>query len=232
MRVSLLHPLFQPSSIKGVLFDFHSTLVDQGSSESWLEIACESVGLDPIDFAQSVPKLNSIVEFARIEDPHHERDLSPEAHKEIFTRLLLDFSDEPLASALYSSVTDPWFVYADTLPVLDALRAQGLTTAIISNIGLDLEPILLRLGISECIDYVFASAELGYVKPNPEIFFAVCEAIDIAPEHLLMVGDNAIDDGGAGAVGMRTLILPRTSGPIHGLATVLGVVAGSKTLDA
>ncbi len=216
MRVSLLHPLFQPSSVKGVLFDFHSTLVDQGSSESWLEIACESVGLDPIEFAQMVPKLNSIVEFARIEDPHHERD----------------FSDEPLASALYSSITDPWFVYADTLPVLDALRTQGITTAIISNIALDLEPILRRLGISECVDYAFTSAELGYVKPNPEIFFAVCEAIDIAPEHLLMVGDNAIDDGGAGTVGMRTLILPRTSGPIHGLATVLGVVAGSKTLDA
>ena len=232
MRVSLLHPLFQPSSVKGVLFDFHSTLVDQGSSESWLEIACESVGLDPIEFAQMVPKLNSIVEFARIEDPHHERDLSPAAHKEIFTRLLLDFSDGPLASALYSSMTDPWFVYADTLPVLDALRTQGITTAIISNIALDLEPILRRLGVSGCVDYTFTSAELGYVKPTPEIFLAACEAIDIAPEHLLMVGDNALDDGGAGAVGMRTLILPRTSGPIHGLATVLGVVAGSKTLDA
>ena len=85
--MSLLHPLFQPSSIKGVLFDFHSTLVDQGSSESWLEIACESVGLDPIEYDEIVPKLNSIVEFARIEDPHHERDLSPAAHKEIFTRL-------------------------------------------------------------------------------------------------------------------------------------------------
>ena len=232
MRVSLLHPLFQPSSVKGVLFDFHSTLVDQGSSESWLEIACESVGLDPIEFAQMVPKLNSIVEFARIEDPHHERDLSPAAHKEIFTRLLLSSATSRWLRPSYSSITDPWFVYADTLPVLDALRTQGITTAIISNIALDLEPILRRLGISECVDYAFTSAELGYVKPNPEIFFAVCEAIDIAPEHLLMVGDNAIDDGGAGTVGMRTLILPRTSGPIHGLATVLGVVAGSKTLDA
>ena len=227
-----MHPLFQPSSIKGVLFDFHSTLVDQGNSESWLEIACESVGLDPIDYAEIVPKLNSIVEFARIEDPDHQRDLSQAANKEIFSRLLRDFSDEPLASALYASITRSWFVYADTLPVLDALREQGITTAIISNIAHDLEPILRRLGISECVDYTFTSAELGYVKPNPEIFLAVSVAIDIAPEHLLMVGDNAIDDGGAGAVGLRTLILPRTSGPIHGLATVLGVVAGSKTLEA
>lgn len=214
-----------------MLFDFHSTLVDQGSSDSWLEIACKSVGLNPIEYAEIVPKLNSIVEFARIEDPDHHRDLSQSANKEIFTRLLRDFSDEPLASALYSSITDPWFVYTDALPVLGALRTQGITTAIISNIAHDLKPILHRLGIWGYVDYVFTSVELGYVKPDPEIFLAACEAIGIAPEHLLMVGDNSIDDGGAGAVGMRTLILPRTTGPIHGLATVLGVIAGSQALD-
>jgi HAD superfamily hydrolase (TIGR01493 family) len=215
-----------------VLFDFHSTLVDQGSSESWLEYACESVKLDPLDYVDIVPKLNSIVEFARIEDPHHRRDLSEAAHEEIFTRLLGDFTEEPLTSALYSSLTWAWFPYEDTLPVLDALREQGITTAIISNIAVDLQEIMARMGIANCVDHVFTSAELGYVKPNPEIFMAVSEAIRIGPEDLLMVGDNAIDDGGAGAVGIRTLILPRTAGPIHGLATVLGVIAGSQALDS
>jgi HAD superfamily hydrolase (TIGR01493 family) len=230
--VALSHPLFHPSSIKGVLFDFHSTLVDQGSSELWLEIACESVKLDPLDYPDTVPKLNSIVEFARIEDPQHTRDLSGAAHKEIFTRLLGDFTEEPLTSALYASITQAWFPYEDTLPVLDALREQGIMTAIISNIAIDLHEIMARMGIANCVDHVFTSAQLGYVKPNPEIFLAVSEAIGIGPEDLLMVGDNAIDDGGAGAVGIRTLILPRTTGSIHGLATVLGVVAGSRALDS
>jgi HAD superfamily hydrolase (TIGR01493 family) len=230
--VSLSHQLFVPSPIKGVLFDFHSTLIDQGSGELWLEFACESVNLDPLDYMNIVPKLNSIVEFARIEDPHHKRDLSRAANEEIFTRLLGDFTEEPLTSALYSSITLAWFPYEDTLPVLDALRDQGITTAIISNIGLDLPEIMNRMGIANCVDHVFTSAELGYVKPNPEIFLAVCDAIGIGPEDLLMVGDNAVDDGGAGAVGIRTLILPRTTGPIHGLATVLGVIAGSRALDS
>lgn len=230
--MSLSHPLYQPSPIKGVLFDFHSTLVDQGSSELWLEIACQNLRLDPLDYAEIVPSLNSIVEFARIEDPNHERDLSKVAHVEIFTRLLCDFTEEPLARSLYSSMTRSWVVYQDTLPVLDALREQGITTAIVSNFALDLNEILTRLGIEDRVDRVFTSADLGYVKPNPEIFLAVCHAIGIGPEDLLMVGDNAIDDGGAGAVGMRTLILPRTSGPIHGLATVLGVIAGSQALDS
>ncbi len=198
----------------------------------WLEIACKNVGLDPVEYAEIVPKLNSIVEFARIEDPDHRRDLSQSANEEIFTRLLRDFTDEPLASALYSTITESWFVYEDTLPVLDALREQGITTAIVSNMALNLNEILTRMGIPDCVDHVFTSAQLGYVKPNPEIFLAVAEVIGIGPKDLLMVGDNALDDGGAGAVGIRTLILPRTTGPIHGLATVLGVVAGSHALDS
>jgi HAD superfamily hydrolase (TIGR01493 family) len=230
--VSLSHPLFFPSSIKGVLFDFHSTLIDQGSSELWLEFACKSVKLDPLDYMNIVSKLNSIVEFARIEDPQHKRDLSRAANEEIFTRLLGDFTEEPLTSALYASITQAWFPYEDTLPVLDALREQGITTAIVSNIAMDLRVIMDRMGIANCVDHVFTSAELGYVKPNPEIFLAVCEAIGVGPEDLLMVGDNAVDDGGAGAVGIRTLIRPRTPGPVHGLATVLGVIAGSQTLDS
>lgn len=188
--------------------------------------------LDPLDYQDVVPKLNSIVEYARIEDPHHTRDLSGAAHKEIFTRLLGDFTEEPLTSALYSTITRAWFPYEDTLPVLDALREQGITTAIVSNIAIDLNEIMAQMGISNCVDHVFTSAQLGYVKPNPEIFLAVSEAIGIGPEDLLMVGDNAIDDGGAGAVGIRTLILPRTAGPIHGLATVLGIVAGSRALNS
>ncbi len=215
-----------------MLFDFHSTLIDQGSSELWLEIAAQSVGVDSLDYTEIVPKLNSIVEFARIEDPNHERDLSKAANEEVFTRLLRDFTDEPLASALYSTITQAWFAYEDTLPVLDALREQGITTAIVSNMALNLNEILARMGFSDRIDHVFTSAELGHVKPNPEIFLSVCEAIGIGPEDLLMVGDNAVDDGGAGAVGIRTLILPRTTGPIHGLATVLGVIAGSQALDS
>lgn len=215
-----------------MLFDFHSTLIDQGSSESWLEIACKNVRLDPLDYLDILPKLNSIVEFARIEDPHHKRDLSKVANEEIFTRLLSDFTEEPLTSALYSSITQAWFPYEDALPVLDALREQEITTAIVSNIAMDLHAIMDQMGIANCVDHVFTSAELGYVKPSPEIFLAVSEAIGIGPEDLLMVGDNALDDGGAGAVGMRTLILPRTTGPIHGLATVLGVVAGSQVVDS
>jgi len=43
---------------------------------------------------------------------------------------------------------------------------------------------------------------------------------------VLMVGDNANDDGGATHLGMRTLILPRTAGRVHGLKAVTALVTG------
>jgi FMN phosphatase YigB (HAD superfamily) len=39
-----------------------------------------------------------------------------------------------------------------------------------------------------------------------------------------MVGDNPVDDVGAAALGIRTLVLPRTPAPVHGLGLVLRLV--------
>jgi FMN phosphatase YigB (HAD superfamily) len=41
-----------------------------------------------------------------------------------------------------------------------------------------------------------------------------------------MVGDSPDDDTGAARLGVRTLILPRTRGPVHGLEVVLRLVGG------
>jgi hypothetical protein len=50
------------------------------------------------------------------------------------------------------------------------------------------------------------------------------EALGVGPGAALMVGDNPRDDGGAARLGVRTLILPRTEGALHGLDAVLRLV--------
>ncbi|MFZ4756498.1 MAG: HAD hydrolase-like protein, partial [Miltoncostaeaceae bacterium] len=49
-------------------------------------------------------------------------------------------------------------------------------------------------------------------------------ALDLDAANVLMVGDNANDDGGGASLGLRTLILPRTSGRVHGLDSVVRLV--------
>lgn len=221
-----------PAPIDGVIFDLHSTLADQGDPAAWLISAEKLAGVSAPDPESLTGSLHKIVEHARMEDPEHHRDISPAAHREIFTRLLADFTEEPLTTALYDTITASWVLYDDSLPVLRALREQGIRTAILSNIAVDLEALLDQLGLTGEVDAVITSSDIGVVKPNPEAFLRTLDALELDPHTVLMVGDNATDDGSAANLGIRTLVLPRTSGPVHGLAVVLGVVAAAQTLAA
>ena len=75
-------------------------------------------------------------------------------------------------------------------------------------------------------DEIVLSYEVGCVKPQRRIFEIALERLGLPASQVLMVGDNAHDDGGATHLGMRTLILPRTAGPVHGLAAVSALVDG------
>ena len=49
---------------------------------------------------------------------------------------------------------------------------------------------------------------------------AAVNALGLRPTQVLIVGDSGTDDVGGTPLGIRTLILPRTTGRIHGLDLV------------
>lgn len=217
--------------VEGVLFDFHSTLVDQGDAAEWLRRAWRLAGHrgQPADglgedlAMELVAWADRIWERAREIDPDSRRDLDPASHRQVYDELVRcgpAVGDE-LADALYMSLLDTWVPYDDTVPVLRALRAAGIRTALVSNVGLDVRAVLDRGGVSELLDAVVLSYQVGVVKPHPGIFAAALDGLGVAPERALMVGDSWQDDGGAAQLGIRTLLLPRTKGPVHGLELVL-----------
>jgi HAD superfamily hydrolase (TIGR01509 family) len=157
------------------------------------------------------------------------RDRDSMAHRAGYVGLLstVALPDPRLATALYERTLVPggWTVYPDAVPTLAALRARGIRTVAVSNVGFDLRPVLDGLGLLAHLDAVVLSFEVGAVKPEPEIFTAACEAVGVAPAEALMVGDHAAADGGAADVGIRTLLLPMSpAGEYHGLAAVLALV--------
>ena len=119
---------------------------------------------------------------------------------------------------------DQWVPFDDTLPVLRELKARGVRTVVLSNIGLDIRPLLDRTGVSALIDGVVLSFEVGRVKPDPAIYAGALEVLGVPGVRTLMVGDSPRDDVGGVPLGIRTVILPRTDGPVHGLGMVLRMV--------
>lgn len=220
----------EPRPIRGVIFDIHSTLVDQGDADAWLDAAL-AVSPHPLGSEQRrelVAFLDRIWEGARISDPDSTRDLSFEAHARVFHELI-DAGpgvDRPLADALYSSMLDTWHVYDDAIPMLQALRSAGIRTCLLSNAGVPIATVLDREGMTGWYDDAVLSYEVGCVKPDERIFQIALDRLELPAEEVLMVGDNARDDGGATQLGIRTLILPRTQGRVHGLAAVTSLVLG------
>lgn len=107
------------------------------------------------------------------------------------------------------------------------------------------ERILAESGIAGHLDAVVISDRVGVRKPRPEIFRSVLEALDVAPDETLHVGDNLhADVGGAAALGIRTAWITRRTpdpgaalaafeGPspdwqIGDLAELRGVLAGAR----
>ncbi len=219
-----------PEPLRGVIFDIHATLVDQGNADEWLDAAL-AVADHPLDQEgrqDLVAFLDRIWEGARISDPTSSRDLSFTDHHRVFHELIEAGPgvDRPLADALYDVMLSTWHAYDDTLPVLQALRASGIRTCLLSNAGVPIRTVLDRDGMTGWYDEIVLSYEVGCVKPQRRIFEIALERLGLPASQVLMVGDNAHDDGGATHLGMRTLILPRTAGPVHGLAAVSALVDG------
>lgn len=106
-----------------------------------------------------------------------------------------------------------------------ALADGGLAVGLVSNVAFDLRPILRAHGFGVLADHCLLAYEHGAAKPDPSIFRAALATLGTSAASTLMVGDHPDADGGAAAIGCRTLLLPMSDpGSRHGLDQVLELV--------
>ncbi|MDQ2782916.1 MAG: HAD-IA family hydrolase [Actinomycetota bacterium] len=223
--------------IRGVVVDFHHTLVHAGDAARWVRDSWRDLGRDgdprtvfgPETFDAAVSFLDRIWEHARDVDPDSDRDLDARRHRDVYDRTVVGAPgvDKELADAMYALTHLQWDTYTDTLPVLQALRDNGTRIVVLSNVGYDLRPVLRRTGIDGLVDGLVMSYEVGVVKPDRGIFQRALDLLGLPAAEVLMVGDAWSDDAAAAALGVRTLILPRTDTDSHGLELVLRLVVVS-----
>lgn len=200
------------AAFDAVLFDFSGTLFRLEEDDSWLEHITDPAG-EPFDVHRQAELMRRLtaptgqpVEMDAEE--HHawtNRDRDPKWHREAYLTVLRrsGVADPQQAQDLYSKVTDPdcWTVYPDTVPVVEALAADGFRIGVLSNIAFDIRPAFAALGIDDLISVFALSYEIGAVKPEPEIFRHAVEALRTQPERTLMIGDSEIADGAAREIG-------------------------------
>lgn len=91
----------------------------------------------------------------------------------------------------------------ETIRRLDGHLHQGIVSDIDTWEG---ERLLELFGVTEHLDAVTTSEEVGRTKPDPAMFETALEKAGVEPEQALMVGDRYKNDmEGASAVGIRTV---------------------------
>jgi HAD superfamily hydrolase (TIGR01549 family) len=124
-------------------------------------------------------------------------------------------------------------LFPDVVPTLQWLRKRGYRIGSVTNRALGGEPFrqeLSHYGLLDYFEVLSISCDVGYMKPHAAIFQHALEALAVAPEEAVMVGDSMrADVAGAQALGMtavwkrnhsldddeeRPLTLPNGQGPV------------------
>jgi HAD superfamily hydrolase (TIGR01549 family) len=94
--------------------------------------------------------------------------------------------------------------------LLRAINAHGARTVVVSNTITRDSDLYAEdfegYGVSQYIDTILTSIDVGFRKPHPAIFAAAVEAAQCAPDACLMVGNSEANDiVPARDVGIRTI---------------------------
>ena len=164
--------------------------------------------------------------WTQLEELHYHRYLSGELDfleqrreraRDFVAPYGLDLSDDDSADTWFDryleKYRDAWTLLPDALPCLEELRRRipGVRFGVISNGELAFQTAKMdAVGLSEHIQHVIASAQVGFAKPDPRIFLVACGVFGVTPANAVYVGDRLRTDAiGARDAGLTGVWLDR-----------------------
>ncbi len=199
-----------------VLFDLGDTLWSRGDITSWERLeACANqravvllrervasqlpANLDDLALGKRLRESFSQYVGALIRrDPEIEPE-GPVVAMETLRQWGIEGIDIRFGAAIFEAlrvrVPESRPLFKDTLSTLAALQQRGLLLGVVTNRiwgGQPFQEDLQTLGLHKYFDLrtIAVSADLKVRKPNPAIFFHALNALNVAPEDAVMVGDS------------------------------------------
>lgn len=204
--------------IRACFFDAVWTLIKPSppSPVVYAEIAGRfGITADPAAIGRALraswgPKAAAKREVTRVSGTHEalEREWWRSVVQDAFALATGEPCNEECFAAIFDvyGTADAWALVPGAVESLQALRAAGVKTGMISNYDARLEGVIEAFALRPLLDVVAYSSAVGWEKPDAPIFEFARGAVDAAPAECVHVGDDAETDvGGARAAGFHAL---------------------------
>jgi len=221
--------------VKAILFDLDDTLLDWGHfAANWEEI--EAKHLPPVfeyltTLGEVQGDLNLFLAHFRERTRHVWLDarttlIAPHVGKVLVqTATMLGIPEDQIDQRTCMEVygwgkVEGTSIFPDVIDGLTLLRERGVKFGMVTNA---FQPMWMRdveLEQHGLLDFFpacrFSAADVGHLKPHPEIFRRALDCLGTRPEETVFVGDNPVADiAGAQAAGMRAVIRVESLGSFH-----------------
>ena len=188
---------FQTTDLAAVLFDLDGTLVDSERlwSDSMDRVAAQLGGaLSPASRDRTVGQSVPLAVGIMLED------IGASESVESTVELLLTITGEIFAEELL------WQPGAEEL--IDAIRAAGLMTALVTNSPRSLVDVALRMLGNHRFDITICGDEVVRVKPDPYPYLRATELLGLTAEAVLAVEDSPSGTQAAVDAQIPVLVVP------------------------
>ena len=91
---------------------------------------------------------------------------------------------------LYSEAHDSIFIYEDVIETLNYLKNKGFILVLITNVDRYAHEKVISLFPKDMFDTVIASYDVGFKKPNKDIFLKLSDKYGLDGNSIMMVGDS------------------------------------------
>ncbi|MDQ6683233.1 MAG: haloacid dehalogenase type II [Chloroflexota bacterium] len=195
-------------TVDAVFFDLFGTLLDLEPLAAACEAAVRSRGTElaaawrarQLEISWLRTAMSAFVDFDRVTSDALDAALDE-----------LGLGLAPPARQALGRAFEELPLHANAPAGLDALRALGLRTGVLTNASRGtLQRVLARIRLDGAFDHALSADAVRRFKPDPAVYRLAAEATGLEAERIGFVSSNGWDAAGAGAFGFRVAWLRPT----------------------
>ena len=211
--------------IKGILFDLNGTLIDIYTTESddqLYRVTTNYLDYYGVKIAPCELK-RRFFELNRMQRQQSEEDFPEFDVAKIFQQIIGDYHTRPLENtAELARSTAVVFraagrykleCYDGVYEIMRDLKKRFLLGAVSDGQSLWAVPELQSVNLEDFFQTVVVSGDLGYRKPDIRLFKQALDALQLAPQEVIFVGNDMYRDVyGGHTAGMKTVFFKSNQG--------------------